>query len=130
MNVNYKKEISNEDIEKVVKDLTGLLQKEGFGILTRIDFHSKIKEKLAKEIPPTIILGACNPQLAYEIFTRNADITALMPCNAVVRSLGQNRISVELARPITMVDILGDPKIKGLADEADMKFKKILEEIH
>jgi len=32
----------------------------GFGVLTRIDMHSKIKEKTARNIIPTVILGACN----------------------------------------------------------------------
>ncbi len=62
--LNFKREIS-DTFDHAIARATKALAAEGFGILTRIDMHSKIKEKTGKEIIPTLILGACNPNLAY-----------------------------------------------------------------
>ncbi|MGK5088045.1 DUF302 domain-containing protein [Bdellovibrionota bacterium FG-2] len=126
--VNIKKELSGE-VEKIIPLLTQALQKEGFGILTRIDFHLKIKEKLGKDLPPTVILGACNPQLAFEAYQMNSDVTSLLPCNAVVREVGPHKISVELALPSAMMIPLGDPILVDLARSADEKLQRVLDSL-
>lgn len=96
--INFKREIA-ATLDQAVERVTQALAAQGFGILTRIDMHSKIKDKTGKEIIPTVILGACNPMLAYEAYTANSDVASLLPCNAVIRELAPGKISVELAAP-------------------------------
>lgn len=123
--INFKREVSDtfdNAIERIIKALGA----EGFGILTRIDMHSKIKEKTGKDIVPTVILGACNPNLAYEAYTANSDVASLLPCNAVVREIAPGKISLELAAPSGMMHILGDAKLTKLALEADVLIQKAL----
>jgi uncharacterized protein (DUF302 family) len=124
-NVNFRREIAGS-VEQTVTRISEELQKVGFGILTRIDFDRKIQEKLGKTLPPVVILGACNPALAYEAFRRNTDIASLIPCNAVVREVGAGRVSVELARPSAMMAMLGDPELVALAGDADRTLEKVL----
>lgn len=124
--INFKREISDtfdNAIERIIKALGA----EGFGILTRIDMHSKIKEKTGKDIVPTVILGACNPNLAYEAYTVNSDVASVLPCNAVVREIAPGKISLELAAPTGMMQILGDAKLSKLALEADALIQRALE---
>lgn len=128
LSINFKKEVKGQ-IDEVTKSLIEKLGKQGFGILTRIDFHEKIKEKLGKDISPVIILGACNPTLAYEAFQRNTDVTSLIPCNAVVRMVDKEKVSVELTKPSSFMAILGDKELQQLATEADFKLEKVLEEL-
>lgn len=123
--INFKREIS-ATVDEAVERTTRALAAEGFGILTRIDMHSKIKEKTGKDIVPTVILGACNPGLAYEAYTANSDVASLLPCNAVVREVAPGKISVELAAPSGMMHILGDAKLAELAREADAKIRRVL----
>jgi uncharacterized protein (DUF302 family) len=123
--VNFKREIQ-ATVDAAVERVTKALGAEGFGILTRIDMHSKIKEKTGKEIVPTVILGACNPLLAYEAYTANSDVASLLPCNAVIREIAPGRISVELAAPTAMMLILGDAKLTELAREADTRIQRAL----
>ena len=115
--INFKREIA-ATLDQAVERVTQALAAQGFGILTRIDMHSKIKDKTDKEIIPTVILGACNPMLAYE--------ASLLPCNAVIRELAPGKISVELAAPSAMMRILGDENLVQLADAADKKIELAL----
>ena len=126
--VNFKKEVSGE-VETCVAKVTEKLKEQGFGVLTRIDLHTKIKEKINKDIRPTVILGACNPQLAYEAFQENSDVASLLPCNAVIRDIGEGRVSVELAKPTFMMKMLDDSKLVELAQEADRRLSVALSEI-
>ena len=52
----------------MIDKVTSQLQRAGFGILTNINFSSKLKEKIGLDIPETVILGACTPKLAYQIY--------------------------------------------------------------
>ena len=126
--LNFKKEV-NGQLEPVIVKLTEALKKQGFGVLTRIDFHQKMKEKLNKDIPPTVVLGACNPQLAFDAYMANTDMASLIPCNAVVREVGSGRYSVELVSPSALMTFMGEEKLAMLAEAADTALKKALSEI-
>jgi uncharacterized protein (DUF302 family) len=123
--INFKREIK-DTVDHAIERATTALAAEGFGILTRIDMHTKIKEKTGKEIVPTVILGACNPNLAYEAYTTNPDVASLLPCNAVIREIAPGRVSVEFAAPSAMMRILGDQKLIELAQQADARIERAL----
>jgi len=123
--INFKREIT-DTIDHAIDRATKALAAEGFGILTRIDMHSKIKEKTGKDIIPTVILGACNPNLAYEAYTANSDVASLLPCNAVIREIAPGKMSVEFIKPTSMMMVLGDAKLTALAAEADTRIERAL----
>jgi uncharacterized protein (DUF302 family) len=123
--INFKREIA-DTLDNAIDRATKALGAEGFGILTRIDMHSKIKEKTGKDIVPTVILGACNPNLAYEAYQANPDVASLLPCNAVVREIAAGKVSLEFAAPSGMMRILGDAKLTELAREADARIERAL----
>jgi len=124
--VNIKRTIDG-NLDQTIAKLTEELKKEGFGILTRIDLHQKFAEKLGKSIPATVVLGACDPKLAYEVYSKHSDFASLLPCNAVVRDLGNNKLSVELASPKAMIQFLGDESLKPIAERAEKSFHRVLE---
>jgi uncharacterized protein (DUF302 family) len=123
--INFKRLI-NDTLDHTVERATKALAAEGFGILTRIDMHSKIKEKTGKDVIPTVILGACNPNLAYEAYTANSDVASLLPCNAVIREVAPGKMSVEFIKPTSMMKVLGDAKLTALAAEADIRIERAL----
>ena len=125
MNINFKREIS-DTFDNAIDRATKALAAQGFGVLTRIDMHTRIKDKTGKEIIPTVILGACNPVLAYEAVTANSDVTGLLPCNAVIREIAPGRQSIEFAKPTGMMKVLGDAKLVALAVAADAKIEQAL----
>lgn len=123
--LNMKQTVSGP-LPDVLERVTAALQKEGFGVLTRIDLHQKFKEKLGKDVPPVVILGACNPKLAFEAYAANSDVASLLPCNVVLRELSPGQISVEMAKPSSMMEILGEPGLTAMAAQADAVLARAL----
>lgn len=127
--INYKRELSGS-VGMVVDKVTAALKEEGFGVLNRIDLHSKIEESLGKKIPEVVILGACNPALALEAYTANPDVASLLPCNAVVRDVGAGKVSVELAKPTALMRMVGDDGLVAMAEEADRRLERVMASLH
>lgn len=99
-------------VEQAVQAVTEAIKPAGFGILTRIDFDQKLKEKINESIQKTVILGACNPKLAHQAFLQSTDVALLIPCNIVIRDLGNGKTSVEAIRPSSMLNFLPQVKLE------------------
>ena len=73
------------DVDAAIVAVTVALAEQGFGVLTRIDAHEVLRKKLGVEIPPYVILGACNPGFAHEAIQTDPSLGILLPCNVVVQ---------------------------------------------
>ena len=113
--------------DQVSERVADAIKPIGFGILTRIEFDQKIKEKLGETIPRTIILGACNPKLAYEAYQQTTDVALLIPCNIVVREIGQNKVLIEAMRPTKMLEFLKGIKGSDSIFEAERNLQRAIE---
>ena len=116
LNVPYKEAIPR------VKDA---LKAEGFGVLTEIDVRQTLREKLGAEMDPYIILGACNPQMAHRALEQEPDIGLLLPCNVVVRALGEGS-RVDIADPQAMLGMVGNERLHPIAEEAKQRLQRVV----
>jgi len=102
------------------------LQEQGFGVLTEIDVQATLRNKLGEQIEDYVILGACNPQLAYQALGVDRQIGLLLPCNVVVRSDGAQTV-VEMLDPQVMVTVTGRDELAPVADEAAQRLRAALD---
>lgn len=94
--------------DETVAAVRDQLAAAGFGVLTEIDLKATLKAKLDVDVPPQVILGACRPELAHRALQAEPSIAALLPCNVVVRSVGDAETVVEAFDPQAMVGFAGD----------------------
>lgn len=116
--------------EEVVEKVTAALKKEGFGVLTQIDVKSTLKQKLEVDFRRYIILGACNPPLAYRAFTTELEIGLLLPCNVIVYEDENGEGSVvSIINPIMMLGIGINPSLSTLGEEASVRLRRVLDDL-
>jgi uncharacterized protein (DUF302 family) len=52
-----------------------------------------------------VILGACNPPLAYSAINADPAVGLLLPCNVTVESVGEERTVVRLTDPEALLSV-------------------------
>lgn len=106
------------------------LRLEGFGVLTEIDVQATMKQKLDLEFRPYVILGACNPPLAYQALSAERDIGLLLPCNVIVYQDDDPAHSVVAAiDPVSQLDLTGNDDIRPVAEDVRSRLKRALERV-
>ena len=102
------------------------LAEQGFGVLTEIDLAGTLRTKIGAEIPAQVILGACNPPLAHRALQAEESIGLLLPCNVTVRTVGDERTTVEAVDPQMMVEVTGNPALAEVAADAATRLRAAL----
>ena len=117
-------EMSHAEADKKVREE---LAKEGFGVLTEIDVKSKFAEKLQKGFRDYLILGACNPQMAFEALGEEINLGTLLPCNVVIYTRDDGKTAVMIMDPIAAFSLIGNPSMERMAQMAKDKLQRVLD---
>jgi uncharacterized protein (DUF302 family) len=123
----FTKEIEAQ-FEQVLEKLLVQLEKEGFGVIGKIDIGQKLREKLGVEFRKYVILGACNPPLAYKALSAEENIGLMLPCNVIVYEKAGKTV-VGTIRPSTMMSMIGNPALTAIAEDVEEKLKRVLDSI-
>ena len=117
--------------QEAVEKATAALKKEGFGVLCEIDIKEKLKEKLGVDFRRYIILGACNPPLAYKTLLEEINIGLLLPCNVIVYEADEAGKSVVAAIDAkTMLSVVGDnTTLNAVAAEVNEKLQRVVAQL-
>jgi len=119
----------DQPFDQTVGAVKAALAEQGFGVLTEIDVRSTMKAKLDVDIAEHVILGACNPPLAYRAIQAEPSIGILLPCNVVVRSIGEDRTVVEIVDPATMVMMTENDDLGSVAADASARLEAVIDAI-
>lgn len=117
--------------KEAVEKTRSALKEEGFGVLCEIDLKEKLKEKLGVDFRNYVILGACNPPLAYKTLQSEINIGLLLPCNVIVYEAEDGRRSVVAAIDATrMLSVVGSNAVlDSVASEVNDKLKRVVAQL-
>ena len=113
---------------EVVSRAREALKQEGFGVLCEIDLKEKLKEKLGVDFRNYVILGACNPPLAYQVLQAELPIGLLLPCNVVVYEQGTQSVvaAIDAER---MMSVVGNPNLAAVAGTVNEKLRRAIDNV-
>ena len=118
----------NQPFHAAIAQVTEQLKAEGFGVLCQIDIREKLKEKLGVDFRNYVILGACNPQLAYQSLQEEIGLGLLLPCNVIVYE-ENNRSVVSAIDAAKMLSVVGNPKLEETATLVNEKLRRVIDRL-
>ena len=99
MSYSIDKIFNAADFDNIVERTRTALGDQGFGVLTEIDVKATMKKKIDEDMDDYLILGACNPKLAWGAIGVEPKVGAMLPCNVIVRSIGNGDVEVSAVDP-------------------------------
>jgi uncharacterized protein (DUF302 family) len=120
----------HSSFEQTVLLVTEALKVEGFGVLTEINIHEKLKEKLGVDFRKYKILGACNPAYAYKALQEEDKIGTMLPCNVIIQELANNEVEVAAVDPVASMLAIENPNLKNIAGEIQKKLKTVIDKLN
>lgn len=115
--------------DEAIQRATDALKTEGFGVLTEIRIHDKLKEKLGVDFQKYTILGACNPAFAYKALQAENKIGTMLPCNVIVQDLGDGNIEIAAVNPMESMKAIENPELGDVATRVTDMLKRVIASI-
>jgi uncharacterized protein (DUF302 family) len=112
--------------DRAVEKTIAALKAQGFGILTTIDVQATLKQKIGAEFQPYVILGACNPKMAYQALQAEDKIGTMLPCNVIVQQR-KGKIEVAAIDPIASMQAVQNDNLAMVATEVRGRLKAAIE---
>ncbi len=120
MTYTYDRILTDTAMPEAERRVREALGAEGFGVLTEIDVKATMKQKLDEDIDDYLILGACNPKMAWEAMNLEPRIGAMLPCNVILRSV-DGGTEVSAVDPVASMSAVDNSELHAVAgDVRDM----------
>lgn len=122
----HSKTIPGKNFDQAIALVTEALKQEGFGVLTEIDVQATLKKKLDVDFKKYRILGACNPQFAYQSLQAEDKIGVFLPCNVVVEENETGEVEVSAVDPVASMMAVQNPSLAATAGEVREKLLRVI----
>lgn len=116
MNYTIDRLIENAGIDDIDSRTRSALAAKGFGVLTEIDVKATMKKKLNVDMEHYRILGACNPEMAHQAIAMEPRIGAMLPCNVILRQLGDT-VQISAIDPVASMQAIDNDELKRVAGQ-------------
>jgi len=120
--------IDSSDLEEVDRRTRAALASHGFGVLTEIDVQATMKKKIDVDMDGYRILGACNPQMAYQAIGMEPRVGAMLPCNVILRQV-EGGIEVSAIDPIASMQGIDNDQLHAVAGQVRDMMSAVVDEI-
>jgi uncharacterized protein (DUF302 family) len=108
--------LADTSIKEADRRVREALTAEGFGVLTEIDVKATMKKKIDADMDGYVILGACNPKMAWEAIHLEPRIGAMLPCNVILRSV-DGGTEVSAIDPVASMSAVENPDLHNVAGQ-------------
>ena len=129
MKYYHSKKLPNTSFAEAEEKVTAALKERGFGILTEIDVQTTMKEKLDADMPAYKILGACNPQFAYQALQHENKIGAMLPCNVIVQETEDGDVEVSAVDPVASMQAVENEELGKIAGEVRDTLRSMIDSL-
>jgi uncharacterized protein (DUF302 family) len=103
---------------EAVKAVEAALAERKFSVLWHLTVNDKLAEKGLSLEPEVHILEVCSAPRAKQALETNLDVAGFLPCKVVVSSSG-GQTQIALIKPTMLMNVLGDERLKALAEEVE-----------
>ena len=123
----YASRTIKDSFENTENRMKEALSKEGFGINAEINIGETFKEVLGKEFRKYKILGACNPENAYEAIQAEANLGVMLPCNVLIQEQQSGEVQVSAVDPVAVMDIVNNETVTDITKTIRERLNAALE---
>ena len=108
--------IAGASVDEVDSRTRAALAANGFGVLTEIDVAATMKKKIDVDMQAYRILGACNPQMAYQAIGMEPRVGAMLPCNVILRAV-EGGVEVSAIDPVASMQAIDNEPLHAVAGQ-------------
>lgn len=124
----FDKTLTGASMDEALARTRKALADQGFGVLTEIDVKKTMKAKIDADVDDYVILGACNPQMAYQALQHEPRIGAMLPCNVIVRKTGEG-VEVSAVDPVASMAAIENPSLGEVATKVRGMLQTVVENV-
>lgn len=125
----YLNKTTSLSFSEAEEQIRAALKEVGFGILTEIDMQGTLKAKIDKDIQPYKILGACNPNFAYQALQEEEKIGIMLPCNVTIIDNQNGTVDISIMDPEVALKVIENENVAPFATEVKTILESALEKI-
>lgn len=114
-NIKYEV-ITNKSFDEAVYSVIKSLEEQKFGVLWKLNFKDKLKEKEIDFQNNFMILEVCNPQKAKEVLSKHIEAGYFLPCKIVVYE-EKGSVKIGMLKPEVLIGMLDFKDLTAIAKE-------------